>query len=493
MGGLLVVMNMDEIPGYPKRAKGLGIRRKDDRFPLPKWNDDKVPFTTVDLWVKQINASKLNDLGKAALTYAFAGFLHESADKHNIAEFTQSMNEQLRELGGFKWEASTTRRFAGDASLPRGRYFSLCDSSGFDNGTLVRELRTYYNPEVSGIPQIFDLTDPKDHQIIVENAGFENISPENIVLLFLPVLGQTSSIAQKLASYTSTDFYGLSTGRTGICVLLPLTISHLHLKRTIDLRKPDVAAWFSSTMSRLQWDLGGDTPIPCFPERSPVDTFFEVLPEVLAQEIGGGGFCKAAGIFLRQLGANALIYPSARTDADVAIDQGMVTKASGWNIVDYEKSQALEMLAWIEMGTDWPTAVGIRPGPEIPEDQESIWFYEVEFEDKSVGPEAGSWRVHGLRRRLEAHWRFNQMLYAFNCLRESLSSRAYKEILSWLSSYLIEGDTNSGGGFSNLVLECIMGVAGSKRKLIEVADKARTADAKSLSEALNELIEICPV
>ena len=39
------------------------------------------------------------------------------------------------------------RRFAGDVTLSRGRYLSVCnDDLGNDNGTVTRELLAYYNP-----------------------------------------------------------------------------------------------------------------------------------------------------------------------------------------------------------------------------------------------------------------------------------------------------------------------------------------------------------
>jgi hypothetical protein len=73
--------------------------------------------STFDWWVKRISVAGLNSLQRTALEFACPGFGPEQR-----------------------------RRFAGDDSLPHGRYYTVLDHEGvFDGSTLINELLAYHD------------------------------------------------------------------------------------------------------------------------------------------------------------------------------------------------------------------------------------------------------------------------------------------------------------------------------------------------------------
>src|SRR6266545_3164070 len=128
--------------------------------------DSPVRLTDEELHLKQISQGDLNDLGKAALTAAFPGFLEEHSPTREAIE---SHFAEMSALGfaNYRFDPRPYRRFAGDSTLPRSRYYTIATSAnGDDDGTLVRELRSYYNPFGAGIIQILDTTEPRDRQML---------------------------------------------------------------------------------------------------------------------------------------------------------------------------------------------------------------------------------------------------------------------------------------------------------------------------------------
>lgn len=111
-------------------------------------SDALVPLSEVELHLKQVRPSELNELGRAAMAKAFTGFSEEDL---RSPERIESYLAEVRAVAGIenhRFDPRPYRRFAGDPSLPRSRYYTIAqDAAGNDQGTLVRELRTYYNPQ----------------------------------------------------------------------------------------------------------------------------------------------------------------------------------------------------------------------------------------------------------------------------------------------------------------------------------------------------------
>lgn len=129
--------------------------------------DSPLPLTEAELHLKQIRQYDLNDLGKAVMAAAFAGFLD---DNRPSPEAVETHLAEMRALTGFanhQFDPRPYRRFAGDSTLPRSRFYTIAATAhGNDGGTLVRELRSYYNPRNAGIVPIFDTTAPGDKQML---------------------------------------------------------------------------------------------------------------------------------------------------------------------------------------------------------------------------------------------------------------------------------------------------------------------------------------
>lgn len=290
------------------RSYGFGTFALEGRACNPVAHVSDLPFRSVDVWVKQINSEKVSDLGRAALVIAFSGFLGAAEDQPRREEYVREMKQRF---GRYDFDPSVQRRFSGDKTLPRARYFSVCDENGFDHGTLIGELRAYHSPDdYSGIVEMFDLTLSADVDFSrLHPAIPKNTDPRQLVFALHPLGEQPNPLAERSDDFGNVMRLSKILGPTSVLIALPLTVTKIHRERVIDLRDPTVALWFTRTMSRLAWDIGGGKLKPCFPHRLPLDRFDEILPEMLVQERGGGGLSSATGLLLRYAGTDALIFP----------------------------------------------------------------------------------------------------------------------------------------------------------------------------------------
>ena len=119
-------------------------------------------------------------------------------------------------------------------------------------------------------------------------------------------------------------------------VFLPVRITRERFNRLIDLRDPRVASWFTYELTRLRWITGDGSEARAFAAKEPLDEFADLLPSLMVQYHGGGnGATRIAGQWLRLLGADGLVFPSARSDSWVEVDHEAVRESHGWNLVDY--------------------------------------------------------------------------------------------------------------------------------------------------------------
>ncbi|MCD4780024.1 MAG: hypothetical protein K8S27_05670 [Candidatus Omnitrophica bacterium] len=431
----------------------------------------KIPFTEVDLYLKQLNPSEFNELGIAATNYLFKGYIDaELFDKKFLHEYILKMQKICGP--NFSFDPSPARRFAGDSSMPRGCFFTIAqDESGFDDGVLVSELRTYYNPSNSGMVQIFDQTNPRNNQLFKE-LEFP-FGEYNIVLVFLPLGMEPHKFARE---YTVIP--------EPFLVFLPLLIQRRRLTRVLDLRLPDVANWFAQTLSRLEWYIGGTT-IKAFPYKPPLQSFREILPTMLAQELGGGGFSKVAGLWCRKYGVQALIYPSARTDCGVHIMNNQVLSYNGWNLVDYSGAKETKLDALFDTTPDWPTNVGILP-VDFCEIKEPIWFDDVRIEYMESGSSRGSWHVKGLKKRRDAIWRFNMAISLIKERSEAIAQDSIETLVSWLAT---APTADLMGATSNLIFEALMGIPDAMKNISILANDYELKGDNELACCLRDLLK----
>jgi hypothetical protein len=122
-----------------------------------------------------------------------------------------------------------------------------------------------------------------------------------------------------------------------------------------------------------------------------------VLPTLTYPDLGGTAVTDAIGYCLRSMGAAALIYPSARSDAETVVVDGIFRYAIGFNLLDFRIADAVRAEAGsIERFDDegyW---------------DDGKWQFRFEIADLSEDPRTaerfrGSWRFIGV---VKAHEEF---------------------------------------------------------------------------------------
>jgi hypothetical protein len=219
-----------------------------------------------------------------------------------------------------------------------------------------------------------------------------------------------------------------------------------------------------------------------------MDSFRQALPEILAQQLGGGGLSMVAGLWCRKHGVGALIFPSARTDSGVEIHEDNVLSDTGWNLVDYADSDSTHLAAQIDLSDRWSDSIGIKSEKE-PEG-EDITFHEVNIEYFDSGPSRGSWYVVGLKRRHEAHWRFNQAVYALNTYSEVLDKEVIENLTIWLAKGILEGYIEQVGGVANLLGEALMGLPDSQQQVLDFAANSERQGWTTTARALRAAMQV---
>jgi hypothetical protein len=255
------------------------------------------------------------------------------------------------------------RRFSGDGTLARARYHALCRADGDDAGTLRRELEAYHDPWTKGLIQISEAADGSE------------------IRLSIPPITATRHdwLRDAAHRWQWTD------------ISLPVTIQAINCERLIDLRTPRAADWFTRNLSQLRWIANDGSAAPAFPRKGPLTHFTDLLPSLLTQMHGGGnGPTRIAGQWLRALGADALVFPSARSDSEVTVENGEVVSFAGWNLVDYREAEPVRVQTY-DLTTDWPAHIATEV------DQSPLSSYADISLKRTASPDGGaSWSWKGI-------------------------------------------------------------------------------------------------
>jgi hypothetical protein len=316
----------------------------------------------IEVTVKQVSEAKLDDFGRRVLDYCFGGHRWGGGEESG--------------------RAPIVKRFSGHPPLPAGFYYTLVkDSYGDDDGTLAQELKAYaaHGSEQEGYFEFWDFTVPQQRaegldilRMTTRGSFPAELDGPWLVVALLPTNDQPHPLAR---DYTSKP--------VAVHVCIPLSIERLRFGCAIDLRDPETARRFTYNMTRL----------PFFPHNPPLDSFRDLLPTILRQNLGGThGVLSAMGSALRNMGVQALIYPSARTDCYIEAEEGKVQRWGGWNLVRYARASAPEVSQYID-SDHWMTHIGNYGDAqgELTMDYSGV---EIEFQEQTRT--AGSWRVRGL-------------------------------------------------------------------------------------------------
>jgi hypothetical protein len=344
-------------------------------------------FSSIELCLKQVDIPGLGELSRYVFNSAFGSY---SWDDNTINEATSELS---RTLGGSEvvFDTTTSRRFSGDSTLPRSRYYSLSnDDCGWDDHTLLREISAYLTGSTyPGLVSFFDTSMQNSMELLGILAAIPKKNYEALDLSLPSFLIALRPLAPDLVL---REAYGRA---RHYVVQIPFTLTTEVFERVIDLRRPEAQAWlveeFNSTF------VLGDTRFPVLIGRQPPTNFRELLPSLLDQWLGGGWSTgNMAGFFARGVGGDGLIYPSARNDANVNVNDGAVRDSAGWCFVRYESAPEMQITHAFSRASDpWPTTVGFAPSTASWV-QEFIPLRGARINHVVSGPHADSWNVEGV-------------------------------------------------------------------------------------------------
>lgn len=350
------------------------------------------PLERKRLILKQTGPGRLDENGERAATLLSVWFDTWKDNKARDMEDARTTLDSLSPGSGYEviTEGRPNRRFSGDGLLSASRYFSVCGSSdGQDSGTMLRELTAYHDPWTKGVADIGELTDNQAEGVSASDVQMPSDATAN-----------ERGIVISIPPFTATEYEWLRSAAMRwepARIVLPVNVSEITFEKVVDLRVPRVATWFTQNLTRLQWLTGDSSAEPAFRNKAPLDNFQELLPTLVVQIHGGGnGATRIAGQWLRSLGADALVYPSARSDARVTVSDGEVTSFYGWCLVDYRGADPARVQTF-DLTPRWSQAVAT----EI--DQPPLPVYtDIALESEADGHGSGSWTLRNIEQANEA-------------------------------------------------------------------------------------------
>jgi hypothetical protein len=345
-----------------------------------------IPFTVFDGWLKQLDQDRMTVLLLEALDALFPIFTTLGMPRpEHLPNLPQpDPQEKMPRVIRFARE----RRFAGDHLLPRGRYHTLCTESGNDERTLCNELFSYRDVRESDEIELTDPLYPPDKRTV--QPPYDNPATPLMYVSVTPGAGGMNRFLHRA---------GL--GQKAQVFLFPVRLAHVRLEKVVDLRQPASQSWFVQFFSDFvddisEWTRTDQRALRWWPNRPKLDRFEQILPSLLTQELGGNAFTKAVGSWLRRAGADALIYPSARSDSSLTLTDGIVTGFRGWNLVDYRGAEPPQRQIFLDVDNYWPDRVRMGPGMDLRLDLPSGLFDEVSIVFSESGVHAGSFEVKNL-------------------------------------------------------------------------------------------------
>jgi len=371
-----------------------------------------VPVTALDDPLKKVDRAKLGPIAAATLQHAFPNFAGDpdaararrsdlirfgiDPDKHRSLQ-----DERLAELARtgaadrFKIVEVNRqfRRYAGENNLPSACYWSVCvDETGDDGQTLCRELFEYTDPSVPGFVFVTDTWDREAVAALVR-AGVLPRAPD-AQGLFVFLLAPPDEAERAAFRY----FYGpileavhgpvqaSARGWDGLTIaFVPTVAETVDIARVIDLRHRTTQDWLHRFFGR------GDGAV--FNKLVAAESFAAMLPALVYPEYGGSGTTKSIGSWMRTMGLDGLVFPSARSDASASFGpDGRCTAHHGWNFVDYRAAAFVpDQMVHIDYNPWYGFAPGRQSAPVL------------EITDRS-------WRIRGSEERYDA---FRSMLLDF--------------------------------------------------------------------------------
>ncbi len=339
-----------------------------------------MKLTTFTGVIKQLNTSKLDADSRTLLDLCFPKFMGSQRVAESMTG--SGLHTQMTSKGAIPASSGRMRRYAGDSTLPGGRYYSVCqEASGRDGGTLVWELMSYWSAESALFPELIDST------VHIEAAASLRKQHTWLDKPFLLLKAhEIESVSEK----------GIVLGNT-LGKVMPLEIHGVEIPGVLDLRTQEAQDWFTAHFGMLETQAGKAGVVSggqrLIMVKDPPGDFREILPTLLAPSPGGYAFHEAVGAWLRTHGVDGLIFPSARRDCHVTCTDGTIVSFDGWNFVDYRGAGAAAFDRLFGLQPHWLKEhhVGIKVTEWADTPSNRHW--------RVVGPEEGE------RKRYDLEWR----------------------------------------------------------------------------------------
>jgi hypothetical protein len=325
------------------------------------------PLTRFSGSIRQVDLSDVDAHTRNVFNHFFPEFLRLGSSRHIWQKggvHTIFDGTSLRHGG-----RGRERRFAGDPSLQRSRYWVVQDTRPNRNrNQLLNELFAYASPWV---PVPVEVLDTRLDRRQVKNwleARHSTVNRESLLQLIRPHLPGHLPLSLGIDGCTFT------------LMKYPVLRLKVAVNGVLDLRHPPAQDWVVAFLCQKVTHIAESLKrLTRAKERDR--RWLVALRLLLAQDLGGGQFAaQAIGYELRRLGAAGLVFPSARSDSQVIMRDGQMLEHRGFNFVDYRGSKlstrsAPEPIFW-----------------EFPEYPDVVSFLTAANRDG-----AGSWGVRGLQ------------------------------------------------------------------------------------------------
>ena len=197
-----------------------------------------IPLTKLHAVLKSHRPTFDNEIGAITLRDAFPGFLGDPSQ--DFAAQADAMDQAGADRVFIVKDSPVRRRFAGDFTLSRGCYSSVCDDEyGNDEGTLARELSAYYEPDTAGDVSLRDLVMPQDAELLSKHCG---AAPSGLAIELHSIAGRTNPILSKLRQ---AHLIPAGDAPSSVLIFIPLIVQKVEVDEVFDLRQLNTQQWLT--------------------------------------------------------------------------------------------------------------------------------------------------------------------------------------------------------------------------------------------------------
>jgi hypothetical protein len=357
----------------------------------------------------------------------------------------------------------------------------------------MRELMTYSKPHMSGPVNVFDSTDP--NKIIDKFRSMLRLGKSALFC-----------IPNELRNFPSPfrKIIGVENSDVTIADIIPTQLVQITFERLIDLRMPNTRQWFVKEFTNLTNTIPKEATrlkesellVPVFPIAGPLDDFKDLLPTLLDQGLGGGtGATQAAGAWLRRLGAEALIFPSARADMSVSISHGELQDWYGWNLVDYRGAPPPTIEAFVMGFPEWdkyPTTLkhDLVSG-ERDDNLTPMEFSHVKVLANESGPDAGSLNVTGIELARDMYHDSALLSFYTDKMNKKLGDAVINLTLLAASDGRRRVYVQHLAGVSRMFLAALHGIVDAKNEVSKLPAVPHVASEGDYRPAVESFLSLC--